>query len=378
MFEPILLVCFVVLLFFYIYFILGIYVGLGKLPSRINTKVLDEFVSVLIPFRNESENILHSLRSIENQNYPKDKFEVIYINDSSTDDSLTKLEDTAKSSNIKIISVPENFMLNAHKKRAVRFGIENCRGEIIVTTDADCTHKENWLKTLLSYYDKETGFISGPIEFNRGNKFFDKIQRIEFAGLILSGAGLIGINKPTICNAANASYKKEVYKSVNGFDDNMNLSSGDDEILMQKIWKKGKYKIKFCADRNAVVTSLPNKSLRDFYHQRKRWASKSLFYTNKLLILKLVLIFLFYFSLLIQFLLGLFFTSIFLTTFLISFLFKIVFEYAVLKKGSLFLFNESIFRTFLTAEILHVPYIIFFGIAGAFGRFKWKERTIKR
>ena len=149
MFEPILLVCFVVLLFFYIYFILGIYVGLGKLPSRINTKVLDEFVSVLIPFRNESENILHSLRSIENQNYPKDKFEVIYINDSSTDDSLTKLEDTAKSSNIKIISVPENFMLNAHKKRAVRFGIENCRGEIIVTTDADCTHKENWLKTLL-------------------------------------------------------------------------------------------------------------------------------------------------------------------------------------------------------------------------------------
>ena len=378
MFESILLVCFVVLLLFYIYFILGIYVGLGKLPSGVNTKVSDEFVSVLIPFRNESENILHSLQSIENQDYPKDKFEVIYINDSSTDDSLTKLEDTAKSSNIKIISVSKDFMLNAHKKRAVRFGIENCKGEIIVTTDADCTHKENWLKTLLSCYDKETGFISGPIEFSKRDKFFDKIQWIEFIGLILSGAGLIGINKPAICNAANASYRKEAYKSVGGFDDNMNLSSGDDEILMQKIWKKGKYRIKFCADPNAVATSLPSKSLLDFYHQRKRWASKGLFYTNNLLILKLVLIFLFYFSLLIQLLIGLFFSSIFLTTFLISFLLKMVFEYVVLKKGTLFLFDESLLKPFLLAEILHVPYIIFFGIAGVFGKFKWKERTVKR
>lgn len=378
MLEPILLICFALLLLYYLHFISGIYIGLGKLPEGEKSKVLDEFVSVLIPFRNESDNILHNLQSIENQDYPKDKFEVIYINDSSTDDSLTKLKNADKSSNIKIISVPEDFMLNAHKKRAVRFAIENCRGEIIVTTDADCSHKKNWLKILLSSYDKETGFISGPIEFIKGGKFFDKIQRIEFAGLILSGAGLIGINKPAICNAANASYKKKAYKSSGGFDDNLNLSSGDDEILMQKIWKKGKYKIKFCKQRDAVVTSLPNKSLHDFYHQRKRWASKGLFYTDKLLILKLVLIFLFYFSLLVQFLLGLFLSSIFLITFLISFLLKIIFEYAILKRGSRSLFDKSLLRLFLIAEILHVPYIIIFSIAGAFGKFKWKERTIKR
>ena len=312
MLEPILLVCFVILLLFYISFISGIYRGLNKLSYDLKPKVLDEFISVLIPFRNESENILHSLQSIETQDYPKDKFEVIYINDSSTDDSFRKLENAVKSPNIKIISVPEDFMLNAHKKRAVRFGIENCRGEIIVTTDADCIHKENWLKTLLGCYDKETGFISGPIEFIEGNNFFDQIQRIEFAGLILSGAGLIGINKPAICNAANASYRKEAYRSVNGFDDNMNLSSGDDEILMQKIWKDSRYKVRFCANRKAVATSLPNKNLSDFYHQRKRWASKGLFYTDKLLILKLVLIFLFYFSLLIQLVLGISFSSVFL------------------------------------------------------------------
>jgi len=376
--ELILIIFLSCLLLFYIYFITGIYIGLGKIPTKIELRVLNEFISVIIPLRNESENILKNLKSIENQSYPKDKFEVIYINDSSTDDSLNKICEAQKSSNIKILSLPNDFLPNAHKKRAIRFGIENCNGEIIVTTDADCIHKPDWLITLISYYDNETGFISGPVEFKKGKSFFDKIQRIEFAGLILSGAGLIGINKPTICNAANASYRKEAYQSVNGFTDNLNLSSGDDEILMQKIKRAGKYKIKFCMNRNALVTSHANETLSQFYQQRKRWASKGLFYINKLLILKLVIIFLFYFCLLIQLLLGIFISSVFLITFLISFLFKIILEYSVLKKGEDLLFDKDLLKPFIVAEILHIPYIVIFGIAGVFGNYQWKERTVKR
>ena len=362
--ELLFLICFALLLIFYIYFLTGIYFGLSRHSQIIQTNIPEEFVSVLIPFRNESENILQSLASIENQSYPKNKFEIIYINDSSTDDSLQKITESDKSSNIKIISLPDEFLPNAHKKRAVRFGIENCEGKIIVTTDADCIHKKEWLKTLLSCYDIETGFISGPVEFSTGKTLFEKIQRIEFAGLILSGAGLIGINKPAICNAANASYRKEAYNSVKGFDDNLNLSSGDDEILMQKIWREGKYEVKFCMNRNAVVTSLPNKSLKDFYQQRKRWASKGLFYKNKLLKVKLILIALFYLSLLAQVILGIFFDSVFLSSFLISFLIKIIIEYVILKKGTDLLFDKNLLRPFFITEILHIPYIIIFSIAG--------------
>ena len=125
--EPILIICFTLLLLFYIYFILSVYAGLSKNYVDVKLKEVNEFVSLLIPFRNESENILKSHESIENQTYPKDKFEVIYINDSSTDDSLSKLMEAKKSSNIKVISLPDDFLPNAHKKRAVRFGIENCR-----------------------------------------------------------------------------------------------------------------------------------------------------------------------------------------------------------------------------------------------------------
>ncbi len=376
--PELLLICFSLLLIFYIYFLSGIYRGLGKHSLNSQPNELNEFVSILIPFRNESGNILQSLESIESQTYPNNKFEVIYINDSSTDDSLIKLTEAKKSSNIKIISLPEDFLPNAHKKRAIRFGIANCKGEIIVTTDADCTHEKNWLETMLNFYDSKTGFISGPVEFVAGDSLFDKMQQIEFAGLIISGAGLIGINKPTICNAANASYRKEAYNSVNGFDDNLNLSSGDDEILMQKIWREGKFKIKFCMNTNAVVKSLPNKSVKEFYHQRKRWASKGLFYTNKLLILKLVLIFLFYLSLFAQLLLGIFYSSAFLIAFFVSFLLKIIIEYLVLKRGVKLLFDKSLLKYFLITELLHIPYILIFSIAGLFGNYKWKERTIKR
>lgn len=371
-------IIFTLLLIFYIHFLFGIYTGLRKHSTNGNKKLPGEFTSVLIPFRNESDNILLSLASIENQNYPKNKFEVIYINDSSKDDSLKKICNAEKSFNIKVISLPEDFLPNAHKKRAVRYGIENCKGDIVVTTDADCIHRKEWLETLLRYYDNETGFISGPVEFEYGKSLFEKVQRIEFAGLILAGAGLIGINKPAICNAANASYRKAAYKSVKGFDDNLNLSSGDDEILMQKIWKQGNYKIKFCMNRDAVVTSLPNKTFNEFYHQRKRWASKGLFYTNRFLILKLFLIFIFYFSLVVQLLLGIFYSAVFLISFSISFIMKMVFEYLILKKGVKLLFNKKLLEIFILTEFIHIPYIIFFSIAGTFGNYKWKERKIKR
>ncbi len=278
---------FILLTFYYIYFLMKIYVGIKKIPETETAKSHIFFVSVIIPFRNESSNLLKSLQSIEAQIYPKDKFEVIYVNDSSDDDSLEILANEVKSNNIKIISVPDSFSVNAHKKRAIKYGIENSSGEIIMTTDADCIHDKDWLKIMSSMFDERTGFVSGPVKFIDDSTLFGKLQKIEFAGLVLTGAGLIGSGSPTICNAANIAYKKSVYQEVNGFNDQMNLTSGDDELLMQKIHKNTAYKIKFCWNKKAVVKTEANKSMPQFYQQRKRWASKGLFYSDKLLILKI-------------------------------------------------------------------------------------------
>ncbi|AFH49507.1 Glycosyltransferase [Ignavibacterium album JCM 16511] len=378
MIDNLLLLLFLLLLIHYLLFLFRVYSGLKKLSSDSQKKIPDEFVSVLIPFRNEERNILQVLKSVESQDYPSDKFEVIFIDDNSVDKSKELLEKNISRNNIRVITVPDDYSVNAHKKRAIRFGIENSKGEIIVTTDADCIHKKSWLKTLLSFFDDKTGFVSGPVKFFEGKSLFSRLQELEFAGLVTTGAGLIGSNNPTICNAANITYRRKVFDLVGGFSLQMNLSSGDDELLMQKVFRDTEFKIKFALDKNAIVETEPNKSLKNFYQQRKRWASKGLFYKNKMLVLKLVLIYLFYISFVIQPILGLIVDFKFLISFIISFIAKMLVEFLILKKGIELLFDKKILNVFLLAELFHIPYIVIAGISGALGNYKWKDRTIRR
>ncbi len=378
MIENILILIFLILLIHYIIFLFKIYFGLSKLTNNVSEKIPDEFVSIIVPFRNEEKNILKTYKSLASQNYPAEKFEIIFVNDSSDDNSLQLLENLPKQENIFIFSVPNDYSLNAHKKRAIRFGIEKSRGEIIVTTDADCIHPKDWLKNLLKFMDKKTGFVSGPVEFISKENLFNKIQRLEFAGLVITGAGLIGSGNPIICNAANIAYRKKAFEEVGGFTYQMNLSSGDDELLMQKFNRDSDYQIKFALDKNAIVSTEANLSIKDFYQQRKRWASKGLFYGDNLILIKLVLIFLFYLSLIIQPILGIFLSTKYFLTFIISVLLKILSEYLVLKKGISLLFDPEILKSFLITEIFQVPYILVSGFMGMFGNLIWKDRKIKR
>ena len=379
--SPLLLILlsfFLIFLFHYLLFLQRIFRGLSNLKHTDNQSFPHEFVSIIIPFRNEKENILANLKSIESQLYPVEKFEVIYVDDFSEDNSVELLKQIIRKNNIRVLSVPKDFSINAHKKRAVRYGIENAKGKIIVTTDADCVHDEEWLKSLMQSFDSVTGFVSGPVEFETDNSLFSEFQKLEFAGLVLCGAGLIGAGHPTICNAANIAYRKKVFDEVGGFNDQMNLSSGDDELLMQKIFRDSDFKVKFCIDKKTIVKTSANKTLSDFYQQRKRWASKGLFYNDKSLVLKLILIYSFYVGLISQLILGLFYHPFFLVTFFISMLLKFIFEFRILYIGKKILFDDLRLKYFYIAEVFQIPYIIFTGLVGVLGNYFWKSRKVKR
>lgn len=376
-----LLFIFIVIAVHYFIFLLRIYGGLKKLAYEKKSPEKPEpvfnKVSIIIPFRNEEANIINSLNSILAQDFPTEKLEVIYVNDCSTDKSLEILSAAVNKSHIKVISVPEHYSENQNKKRAVRYGIENSTGDIIITTDADCIHPKAWLSIMLSSMDKETGFVSGPVIFMDENNSFNRFQKIEFAGLVLTGAGLIGSGNPIICNAANIAYRKDAFNEVGGFSYKHTLSSGDDELLMQKIKKETNWKIKFCMNKEALVQTAANKNISEFYNQRKRWASKGLFYSDKALIIKLVLIFFFYLSLPLLFIAG-FFEPIFFISFVLIFIIKIAIEYMIMKLGTKILFPASILKNFFTSELLHIPYIIIAGASGVLGNYQWKDRKIKR
>ncbi len=369
---------FTILLLHYIFFLLNILKGLKNVRKEKTVSDNNEFISVIIPFRNEESNLLKSVKSITKQNFDKNRYEIIYVDDNSDDNSCQMLEETKEDSNVIIIKSPFTAEERAHKKKALKYAIDNCKGEIIITTDADCTHGENWLRTMVNSFDEKTGFVSGPVEFISDGKLFNELQKVEFSALILVGAGLIGTEQPIICNAANLGFRKNVFNLVGGYDDNLNISSGDDEFLMQKISNTTDYNVKFCFDKNAISFTEPNKNLDQFYQQRKRWASKSLYYIKKSTILKLVLIFLFYLGIIVQLLLGLFYNNIFLISFTVSYLLKIIMDYLVVQKGSEDLFNKVSNWKFIIAEFLHIPYILISAVSGIFGNYKWKGREIKR
>lgn len=378
MIEVIILTIFALLLFQYIYFLLNIIFGLTKFSNIDRSVIPNDFVSVIIPFRNESENILNSLNSLASQNYPKEGFEVIYVNDSSTDDSYEKILSAVKPNNFKVISVSDLSLNKAFKKKAVSYGIKHASGELIVTTDADCTHDQNWLRKIISGFDFKTGFISGPVGFVHQPNLFSKIQSLEFAGLVLAGAGLIGIGKPTICNGANLAFRKSVFYELKGYQDQMHLTSGEDELLMQRIAAETNYSVKFCWAKDSVVFTKPNKNIYDFFQQRKRWASKGLFYKNKFFVLHLILIYFFYLSITAQIILSIFFSKLFLICLLLCLISKFALEYKIISKGIDILFNRELMKFFLISEIFQIFYLSVAGITGLFGNFKWKERKLTR
>ncbi|MDP2303455.1 MAG: glycosyltransferase [Ignavibacteria bacterium] len=379
MIEIILLFIFLAFLFHYLKFLNSVKRGLTLLNQpKIKNHAFFPSVSVIIPFRNEEENIIKNLVSLENQDYPHNKFEVIYVDDDSTDQSHDLLTRKVSSINRQVIKVPEGFSPNSRKKRAIRYGIEHSEGDIIVGTDADCLYNKAWLSTLISTFDKNTGFVSAPVSFIAMNGLFERIQQLEFGGLVLTGAGLIGNGTPIICNAANIAYRREVFNRVKGFTDNLDLSSGDDEFLMQKIFQETEWGVKFCLSSDAVVKTNPNKTMSQFYQQRKRWASKGFFYKNKKLIFKLVGIFFFYLSLIVQLILGMVYNSIFLISFLASMGAKMFLEFNILRSGSGLVFEKIKLLDFVIAELIHPFYIIISGLSGVRGNFIWKDRKLKR
>lgn len=373
----IIFVLFAVLLIHYLYFLAEVYFGLKKLPSQSRSEKIFEKVSLIIPLRNEEDNVNKLCLSLTSQSIDAAAYEIIFVNDNSTDNTLDYLE-RYKPVNARIISLSDSSGETGRKKKAVIEGIKSAQNSIIVVTDADCEHRETWIETILSYFEDDTGIVAGPVDYIENRSLFKKFQRLEFAGLILTGAGLIGYEKPTICSAANLAYRKKVFEEVGGFETELNFSSGDDDLFLQKVAAKTKYKIKYAFNPNALVKTKPKENVTDFLEQRKRWASKNLFYESKTLVVRIILLVLFYLGLVAQLILGIFIDSTFLILFFLSLIFKMMFEFFILNYGTKIIYVRKIMSVFFIAEIFQIPYIIYSSIAGLFGNFKWKGERVKR
>ncbi len=330
-------------------------------------------ISVIIPTRNEEKNIAELLEALGKQTYPTNHFEVIVVDDHSTDSTAAIVQ---RFPFVKLIGLQEDSV-NSYKKKAIEKGIEMATGQLIVTTDADCIPSPGWLKTIAAFKEgKNAVFIAAPVVFSHNNSALQLFQSLDF--LVLQGITAASVHKKvhSMCNGANLAYERTAFFEVNGFTGIDNIASGDDMLLMHKIAVKFPQQIHYLKAKEAIVSTTPMKTWREFFNQRIRWASKAKHYDDKRIIAVLLLVYLFNFSFLVLLAAGFwcYHYWIYLAALWIG---KTIIEWPFVLSVATFFDKKPLMKYFFFFQTLHVLYTIFSGLLGQFGRYEWKGRKVK-
>lgn len=344
-------------------------------------------VSIIIPARNEAKYIGACLGSILKNNYPKDQLEILVIDDHSTDDTAQLILSFADR-NVRLISLKDhvNGELNAYKKKAIEVAIAQATGQLIITTDADCIAPQNWLGTIVSFYEKnDAAFIAAPVAINCSNRFIEIFQALDFMTLQGITGGAVHKKIHTMCNGANLAYTKAAFHEVNGFAGIDTIASGDDMLLMHKIYQRHPEKTLYLKSKSAIVQTAPVHSINEFFNQRIRWASKADKYDDKRMLPVLLIVYLFNLTLLLLPVIAVFnpafsilnvHFSIFLFWALLLFL-KMLIELIFLFPVAVFFNKQKLLWWFPIMQPFHIIYTVIAGFLGTFGSYKWKERKVK-
>jgi cellulose synthase/poly-beta-1,6-N-acetylglucosamine synthase-like glycosyltransferase len=360
--------------------------GLNRLPTE-NTPLKsgssDELrkVSVLISIRNEEKVVKACLDALLSQDYAREKYEVILVNDRSTDKTGQILDSyvTRNPELFKCITITQEETSASPKKYALSKGIKLCSGEIILSTDADCIFTEKWISCLVSNFDADTGMALGATTHYQQpdmNQFLWGIQALEFFSHTVVSASMIANNFPINANANNMAYSRKAFEQAGGFEVHRHITSGDDDFLTQKIAALKKWKIKFITHPDSAVMTSPCKTFREIWEQRKRWASKCSLYGKKQVAF-LSGVYFYYFLILTLILSGLFVPA-FLLPGLTSWALKTLMDYLAVRHGTNIFRQEKLLDWFIPAAILHIPLIVLAVFFGSFGHFTWKGQKVRK
>lgn len=341
-------------------------------------------ISILIPARNEADNIGNCIESILNQTYPKGLFEIIVLDDFSEDETAELVNNYTKNNltTIRLIALGNYISLDdtqSFKKKAIEIGIAQANGELIVTTDADCVVQPNWLMLIASIYEeKQPKFIAAPVNFYQEQNDFERFQSLDFIGMMgITGSGIY-TKIMRMCNGANLAYPKAVFEEVSGFQDIDDHASGDDMMLMQKIARIYPNDICYLKNQAATTFTMAKPTLKSFINQRVRWSTKSKGYEERQVTAILIGVWLFCVSILLTFLSSLFLGRLFLIIGFGQLLIKMLADYRLLKTTSTFFNRSDLMQTFMKSSIYHLIYIIGIGFFGGVVRkYEWKGRKVR-
>ena len=266
-----------------IYFIILISLLSGMLKSSSKISNYKYKVSIVVSAHNESKNIGNLLDDLLKQKYDKDLIEIIVVNDRSEDDTgdiLLRYADIHKI--LKIITINKADFSLSPKKYAISKAIEIAKGDIILSTDADCRLNKLWLESMISCFLPEVGAVAGLVILNPTKWIFSYLMIIDAIMNNLIIHGTLGWRFAVACKGGNFAYRKCVYDEVGGFAGLEKSLSGDDDLLMQKISTKSNWKIRSCINKEALVESFAPANISHFLSQRQRHISASKYFNKNI------------------------------------------------------------------------------------------------
>ena len=330
-------------------------------------------ISVIIPARNEAENIGLLLQSLKAQSYPAHLFEIIVVDDHSTDLTVDIARSFAGVRLVQFTIGPSN----SYKKMALDAGVRFATGELIVTTDADCHCHTDWLSTLAALYEKDKPvFIAAPVSIDRSGSLVGLFQDFDFAILQGITGGSVHRQFHFMCNGANLAYTRQAFESVNGFSGIDDIASGDDMLLMHKIWKQFPGRISYLKSKEAIVSTQPMRTWQAFFKQRIRWASKATRFDDKRITAVLLLVYFFNISFLVLAVAG-FYQHDYWWLALILWIAKTIIEWPFMDSITRFFNKRYLVAWFFFLQPIHIAYTILSGLFGQFGKYEWKGRKVK-
>ncbi len=366
-----------------IYFLLLVWFSMGLLrESRIvpqPKKPTNPNVSILIAVRNEEKTIGKLLNQLSHQDYPEDNYEIIVVNDRSTDSSGTIIsEQCSKDDRIKCLDIDQVPRGWAPKKWALNSAVQASSGEILLFTDGDCSVGQSWISTMITRFEDESiGMVSGPSPLvSPDSGTIKDMLLLDSLAQDALAAGAMARGIPLTCSGRNLAVRWKAFDSVGGYEELRDVLSGDDDLLMHRLTGNG-WRIKNILIPEATVTSPPPSSLSAFMQQRLRFASKGFLYygmPETSLIFRLMLPFLW--ALNLSVLTGQI-TALFTlqAEWLLPWFIKMSADGTLIGLSSRIMGKRFSPLTFLLAELWHSLYVVMFGALGPLLPVRWKGRS---
>ncbi len=362
---------------FYVGLILRFAFGLQRVleaSADVEAKHEVPFVTVVVAARNEEVTIGTCLERISANDYPE--YEVIVVDDFSRDATADRVNAFAArfpEGRIRLIRLSDHVDRNdTGKAGAIAVGIDEARGSVILTTDADCLVGRQWIRSMMMEMRPGVDFVSGPVLFDPGEKWHGRLQALEFLGLIAIGAGGIGSALPNMCNSANIAYRREVYHRMSGHLPTN--GAPPDEVMLQLLHRKDPGSVTFCSAREAAVRTAPATGMREFVGQRRRWAGNGARYPSRRLMAAIVGLYAFYVVLLAALIAMPFNKSLLIVVPAVLAL-KIVAEASVIVPAARHFGQTRLLRWLIPGQLLQIPYVVVIGLAGVIGEVDWKDRS---